>query len=169
MEYIQISELAAALSKVKGRVIVIMDSCHSGAAIGKSAESEAKAWSRAVIEAFSGYTVNGTKSGELAQSKFIVIAAAHSSQYSWDGSFDGSGYAQGAFTSAIIKGMACTYPNGAYTGNSMPADSNSDKLITLKELYDYAQKTAYNWTSSTGEPQQAQYWGNDSEVLFRRK
>ena len=64
-------------------------------AITAKAESEAEAWNRAVIEAFSGYTVSGTRSGELAQSTFIVIAAAHSSQYSWDGSFDGSGYAQG--------------------------------------------------------------------------
>ena len=172
MEFISLSELASELSKVKGRVIVVMDSCHSGAAIGKSTDDALDAWFDAVNEAFSGYyleTEGNAKAGEFKQSKFVVIVAAHSSQYSWDGRFDGSGYNQGAFTASIIKGMACTYPNGSYNGGNMPADSNKDKLVTLRELYDYAYTAAYNWTYSSGDPQRAQYYGTDGEILFRRK
>ena len=167
--YITFSELANALSKVKGRVIVILDSCHSGAAIGKSAISKQemeqliKAYNEAAIAAFSGYRIAASeediaKIGELATSKFIVITAATASESSWDGSFDGSGYRQGRFTAAVIKGLGC------YSG-SMPADKNGDKQITLKELYDYAYNTALNWGSTA---QHAQYYGSDSEVMFTR-
>ena len=173
--YITFSTLASTLSQVKGRVIVILDSCHSGAAIGKSAiskqemEQQIKAYNQAAIAAFSGYRIAATeeevaKYGELATSKFIVITAAKSAESSYDGSYDGSGYDQGRFTAAVIKGMGCTYPNGTYSG-SMPADKNGDKQITLKELYDYAYNTALNWGSTA---QHAQYYGSDSEVMFTR-
>ena len=173
MQYITFKELAEELSKVKGRVIVILDSCHSGASIAKSDkenQEELEAFNQAAIDAFSGYYLetNGeeggsnTRMGELKQSKFIVITAASSGQSSYDGKFDGSGYHQGAFTAAIIKGLGCKYPDGKYTG-SMPADKNGDNKITLKELYDYAFLQANEWVY-----QNAQYYGPDGEVLFRR-
>ncbi len=164
---ITFSTLATELNKIKGRVIIILDCCQSGAAIGKGDSFDADAFNRAAIEAFSGYTLepaDGVRSGELKKSKFIVITAAHSTQYSYDGMFDGSGNYQGAFTAALIKGMGCTFPNGAIGSSSMPADKDNNKKITLKELFDYTYSTAYNWTNS----QQAQYYGPDSEVLFFR-
>ena len=173
--YITFSELASMLSQVKGRVIIMLDSCHSGAAIGKSntsrqeLEQQIKAYNQAAIAAFSGYRIAATeeevaKYGELATSKFIVITAATTSESSWDGSFDGSDYRQGRFTAAVIKGLGCKYPNGTYSG-SMPADSNGDKKITLSELYKYAYNTALYWGSTA---QHAQYYVPDSEVLFSR-
>ena len=105
----------------------------------------------------------GAKTGELLQEKFIVITAARSSQYSYDGQFDGSGYNQGAFTAALIQGIGCSYPDGAYSG-SMPADVNGNGVVTVTELFLYACKTAYAWTSS----QQAQFSGSDSAVQFAR-
>jgi len=173
MQYITMQELAQELSKVRGRVIVILDSCHSGAAIARSTEDESaalEAFNQAAIEAFSGYYLEtdepsenyGTRMGEFRQSKFIVITAASYSHSSYDGKFDGSGYYQGAFTAALIKGMGCKYAKGAYTG-SMPADRNGDGKITLKELFDYASDQASDWV-----PQRAQYYGSDNEVLFCR-
>ncbi|MBR4906232.1 MAG: caspase family protein [Clostridia bacterium] len=170
-DLISLNELAAALSKVPGRVIVILDSCHSGSAIkGRgNADADLDTFNRAAIEAFSGYCLEngdaqaGQKMGEFKQSKFIVVTAASYNESSWDGGFDGSGYSQGAFTAALIQGMGCSYPNGAYSGGAMPADKNNDKQITLKELYDYVKATAYSWVGQT-----AQYYGPDSEVLFRR-
>jgi hypothetical protein len=172
---ITFGELASALSKVKGRVIVILDSCHSGASIGKSAggSDELEAYNNAIIEAFSGYDLEtedlpkGAKSGALKTSKFIVITAASTSQSSWDGRYDGSGYPQGAFTAALIKGMGFKYPLGAFNGSAR-ADTNSDGRITLKELYTYTYNQAYEWTRGTGSPQRAQYYGPDNEVLFTR-
>ena len=173
--YITFSELATKLSKVNGRVIVILDSCHSGASIGKSqnAEDVLDAFNAEAIEAFSGYDLETGKkmltpnSGELKKSKFVVITAASGDQSSYDGKYDGSGYRQGAFTAALIKGMGCRYPYGLY-GGSMPADKNSDDRITLKELFSYTYNKAYEWTRGSGSPQRAQYYGSDAEVLFSR-
>ena len=173
-------ELAEALSKVNGRVIVILDSCYSGNSIDKAAGSKdadkmLKAYNQAVIDAFSGYKLvssQGTaaKSGELAQSKFIVITASSKTETSLDYYFDGSHYRQGCFTAALIQGMGCTYPKGVYSG-ATPADQNGDKQITLTELYTYARDTALSWSNglTPPHPQHVQCYGIDSEVLFRRK
>ena len=53
----------------------------------------------------------------------------------------------------------------------MPADANKNNAVTLKEMYNYAYKQAYNWTNVAGTnytPQHAQYYGTDSFVLFKR-
>ncbi len=179
--YITMNDLAKELSKVKGRVIVILDSCMSGAAIQpKSAHSTAngadpiedvsEAFYESAVEAFSGYYLDAedgepasnTRMGEFRKSKFIVITAATAYRSSYEGKFDGTGYYQGAFTAALIKGMGCKYLTGSYTG-SMPADTNKNKQVTLYEIYSYAQNQAYNWTRQT-----ARYFGPDNEVLFRR-
>ena len=167
---ISFETLAAELSQAKGRVIVLLDSCHSGASISKSAggTDELDAFTAAAIEAFAAYDTTATRMGDLKNSKFVVIAAASYTQSSYDGRYDGSGYYQGAFSAAIVKGLGAKYPNGARNGSAMPADKNGNKQVTLKELYDYTYQTAYNWTKSGGSPQRAQYYGTDSEVLFRR-
>ena len=177
---ITMQELAAELSKVRGRVIVILDSCLSGAAIEPKSTQDgngpdpmdevSEAFFESAVEAFSGYyletegsaPVSGTRMGEFRQSKFIVITAATAYASSYEGKFDGSGYSQGAFTAALIKGLGCRYADGAYTG-SMPADTNKNKQVTLYEIYDYAYNQAYNWTR-----QRAKYYGPNDEVLFRR-
>ncbi len=169
--YITMNDLAKELSKVKGRVIVILDSCMSGAAIQpKSTQDVSEAFFESAVEAFSGYYLEsegsgspkGTKMGEFRKSKFIVITAAAAYRSSYEGKFDGTGYYQGAFTAALIKGLGCKYPKGTYSG-SMPADTDSNKKVTLYEIYRYAYDQAYNWTRQT-----ARYFGPDNEVLFRR-
>ena len=177
--YIPLSMLANELNKVNGRVIVILDSCHSGATIDKSLNGEnvLDAFNNEVIDAFAGYDLEtgvrskDAKLGEFKKSKFIVITAASKTQTSLDGYFDGSGYRQGAFTAAIIKGMACKYPSGvriSYTSTAMPADSNGDRNVTLKELFSYAYRTAHHWAGGDANAQRAQYYGPDAEVLFSR-
>ena len=177
--YITFSELASELSQVKGKVIVILDSCFSGASIDKAAGSSVdmdaflKEYNQAAIDAFSGYYMaedgsatkeKTTKSGELAQGKFIVITASSKTETSHDYYYDDSGYRQGQFTAALIQGMGCSYPKGAYTGYT-PADYNGNKQITLGEIWDYAYYTALAWNDS----QHAQYYGTLNTVLFRRK
>ena len=179
--YITMQELATELSKVRGRVVVILDSCMSGAAIEtKSAQNAAngadpmdevsEAFFESAVEAFSGYyletedgeSASNTRMGEFRKSKFIVITAASAYRSSYEGKFDGSGYDQGAFTASLIKGLGCKYPKGKYSG-SMPADTNKDNKVTLYEIYRYAKDQAYSWTR-----QSAEYYGPDNEVLFRR-
>ena len=169
-------ELASILSEVKGRVIVILDSCHSGAAITSkkalksgSNSDPLDAFLKDVISSFSGYTYlpDGIRkrSAELAVSKFIVIAAASYSEETGEATVDG--YKCGLFTYGALKGLGCVYPNGAYIG-SMPAD-NGDLRVTLIELYNYATGEVNKIYARYGDiPPHAVYHGNDTEVLFRR-
>ena len=163
------AELAEVLNGVPGRVIVILDSCYSGAAITtkntlKSSGDPLDAFLKDAVSSFSGYTYSldgiRKRSGELAASKFIVIAAARYTEQAGEGLIDG--YRCGVFTYSMLNGMGCVYPAGAYQG-SMPAD-NGDLLVTLKEIYDYA----YEKANSIWDVQHAVYHGNDSDVLFRR-
>ncbi|MBQ4423460.1 MAG: caspase family protein [Clostridia bacterium] len=187
---ITFSELAEALSKVKGRVIVVISSCYSGNAIattdaaGESFDPEA--YNQAIIDAFSGYYLepedgqSGTRSGELRKSKFVVFTAAAANEVGWEGCWDtgvnydnGTWYRGHAIGSAILKGMGCKYPNGTRTGSSMPADKNGNREVTVKELYDYVSSTVYDWTKNVysggySGPQNVQYYGPNSEVLFRK-
>ena len=176
-DWITMYELANKLSNVKGRVIVILDSCHSGAAIGKG-EGDSQAmedmldtYNQSVIDAFAGSAAE--KYGELATSKFVVLTSAAAAEVGWAANGwgpDGSGYPQFFYTAALIKGMGCTYPYGEYSG-SMPADKNKNKLITLKEIYNYSYNQTLTWNKQrhTDTLQHSQCYGNASEVLFRRK
>ncbi len=133
------AELAAALKKVPGKVIVLLDSCGSGAAVTKDGSvmtMDADVFASSVYNAFAAAdTTINAKSGELATSKFIVMCAAAKGQYSYDASISGSMYG-GMFTYNLAKGAGCSYPYGYYSG-SMPADYNSNGRLTLAELYRY--------------------------------
>lgn len=169
-------ELASILSEVKGRIIVILDSCHSGAAITSkkalksgSNSDPLDAFLKDVISSFSGYTYSPDgirkRSAELAVSKFIVIAAASYSEETGEATVDG--YKCGLFTYGALKGLGCVYPNGAYIG-SMPAD-NGDLRVTLIELFNYATGEVNKiYARYEATPPHAVYYGNDTEVLFRR-
>lgn len=174
------ADLAAALSKVPGRIIVLLDSCHSGAAIstkaaGKASNARAiEDFNRSVLEAFSGYEValdNGgqRKAGELKTSKFIVISASRYSESSWCfESYDGSGIAQSAYTLALVQGIGSSYKTGKYQG-SMPADTNGNSAVSLKELFDYISVKAKYYTTAVGQDaQHAMYYGVANEDLFFR-
>lgn len=164
-----IADLAEILSGVKGRVIVILDSCYSGAAIAAKGAfrggSPLDAFLKEIVSGFSGYTLSpdgiSMRSGELAVPKFIVLAAATEEEAAGETVLDG--YRCGIFTYSMLKGLGCVYPDGAYTG-AMPAD-NGDLEVTLQELYSYAYLEANRIYSY----QHVVYYGNGAETLFSRK
>ena len=164
-----IKELAEELNKVKGPVIVILDSCHSGAAIAdKSTDDPLRLFTQSAVSIFSGYRMNPTalditdKSSELATGKFTVMAAAAYSETSTSLIYDDIAF--GAFTYALMDGMGCDYPSGTY-GGSMPADSDrEDGRITLNEIFTYVLRYTKDWDLS----QTAQRYGDGARVLFSR-
>lgn len=162
------AELAGLLGSVSGRIIVILDSCYSGAAIQTRGEvtprgDQLSAFLKNVIADFSGAQTGGIRkrSGELAVPKFIVLAAARYSEISGEGTLDG--YRCGVFTYSLLKGLGCVYPDGAYTG-AMPAD-NGDLEVTLEEIYRYA----YQEANRIFSVQHVVYYGGGAEVLFSRR
>ena len=168
-DFITLQELADELNKVKGHVIVILDSCHSGAAIAdKSTDDPLRLFTQSAVNIFSGYRMNPTaldisdKSSELATGKFTVMAAAAYSETSTSLIYDDIAF--GAFTYALMDGMGCDYPSGTY-GGSMPADSDrADGRITLNEIFTYVLRYTKDWDLS----QTAQRYGDGARVLFSR-
>ena len=189
---LRLVELAEVLADVPGKVIVLLESCGSGAAVypnggasvspnggnqGVSDQEErlAKAFDAAVVEAFSradpGVWVRAnaldgdvrSNTGEFRlENKFYVLTASRFQESSWG--MESYSNSCNYFTQWLCDGI----------GNSghMPADTNNDSRTTLQELYKYISKVGDKYPfHSSGETyyQHVQVFpSNSSYQLFRR-
>ena len=181
---ITLRELANVLNAVPGKVIVIMDSCGSGASIhgasgavgaadgqdvtGSSAERasfDPDAFNEMVIDAFAGVgPKTGSKTGEMATDKFYVLTASEIGEDSII--FDYSVYPGSAFTISVVEGSGFSFSSSGRKA-SMPADQNKDSKITLKEAYNYTSKQVIKLSDGT---QHVQYYPvGSSFVLYYNK
>lgn len=151
-EYIPTLDLAKMLASVPGKVIVILDSCGSGAAIKNSRASgnpdetgfDPIQFNNGVLHAFRTYDSGlkdggSTRSGELKQSRFHVLTGSayeENSQTVYSGGVWG-----GILTRGFASGLGSGYPGGNYSG-SMPADSNLDCKICMSEIASYCREYA---------------------------
>ncbi len=136
-DYITLEELASCLSTVPGRIVVILESCGSGAAIydGSRGRGDSDPFGTAAIQAFSAADrALGTGSdtpyvrnaGDFRRNKFYVLTAAAYRQASWGTE---ATPAHNVFTQVLTRGIG-------FSG-SMPADADADGSVTLQELYAY--------------------------------
>ncbi len=180
-EYIALEDLASWLSAVPGKVIVILGSCGSGAAVYQEGITEnsvtfysngtddGAAFTQAVIDVFSAYDstagVSGSNSdvfysntGEFRTSKFYVLTATRHQETSY-GQEGSTPY--NYFTKAIADAAGVT----------MPADTNGDSCISLHELFVFVYQQAMGpYDDGTGEYYQhaQEYPKNSSYKLFAR-
>ena len=149
------SALASSLNQyTKGKVIVLLDSCYSGAHINVAASdeihhidptdkgvSELRAFNNSVIDAFKSLNATVTRSiiqdkaGELCvEDKFYVMTACGNDQTSWDFNYDG--YRAGYFTVHLLLGLGCHYPDATFD-EDMPGDVDNDWCLSLGEAFNY--------------------------------
>ena len=159
-------DLERELRAIPGTVVVLIDSCGSGGAIG--AASEYESFARGITGAFSGAAIRG--------SKYKVIASAGLDQDSYRIAFNAdadAGEMATVFARALCDGVGWDLDRG--DRGTMGADSNYDGSITLDELYQYMYGRV-NWylniaSSLTGQSyrQSVQVWPEgDPFVIFRR-
>ena len=150
---------------IKGKVIVIIESCGSGSAIYEGNAAAAQAADELLvskaIEAFTKVDeaeMENAGVGAMRQSKFYVLAASAHHQMSW-GHEGGSGSGN-YFTDWLIEGIG--------DSGHMPADTNNDNVVTLHELYTYISQ--FDTVTFQGSyTQQVQvYPTNSSYKLFKR-
>lgn len=145
---IYLQKLAARLALVKGKVIVILESCGPGAAI--------HAWPEGNI-----FLEN--------PDKFIILAAADYLKFS-----------KQYYEQAGDLNSCNVFPHfigtGVGTKGAMPADSNSDGILTVKELHTYVYNNTLKYTSYRNsqnlliEGQKTVMWPKNSTYpLFKRK
>lgn len=183
--YVYPYQLRDALLAVPGKVIVILDCCHSGSMItanGETMTEEADAadFNRKVVSAFSGYDIMFEETGEglentgeLRQSKFIVLTACQKYEESWNWWYYGSWADQSfaTFTKTMFNGMGLNWSSGTIRTSSAPCDTNGNRVVTLYEAYKYirAHATELNREMGGSNVQNCMYYGSDSYKLFSLK
>ena len=163
-----IDELAAALKAIPGKVIVIINTCGSGAGVYAASivngaveeEFDPEQFSAQVIRAFANADEDGNEvvaqTGELRETnKFYVLTSSAHRESTWG--YDETG---GIFVTGIVNGIG--------SSGAMPADTNSDGCVALNELYHYTYTYTFNETKDD-EPQHVQVYPEDSDYeLFIR-
>ncbi len=159
--FITPAQLRACLDQIPGTKIIIIDACYSGHMIGKSdGGSLASDFTSAFISGFSSFNRDN-----LASNGYHVMTACSSTQQSKT-LYDGRIYF-GAFTYGVCYGSG--YDEWYQT--TLPrwfADSDSNGAITLREAYAYACKRVDYLASMVTMNQSAQYYGDDSFVLWSK-
>lgn len=164
---LSIRDLERELRRISGTVVVFIDCCGSGGAIG--AASDRVAFAKGVTEAFA--------SGSIRGSKYKVIASAGLDEDSFRIAFNehaGSGVMATVFARALCDGAGWDIDRGVR--GTMSADANYDGSITLSELQDYMTGRV-NWyleiaSNLTGRDYRQSiqvYPEGDPLVLFERK
>jgi len=160
-------DLERELRRISGTVVVFIDCCGSGGAIG--AASERIAFAKGITGAFSAGSIRG--------SKYKVIASAGLDEDSFRIAFNehaDSGIMATVFARALCDGAGWDIDRGV--PGTMGADANYDGSITLSELQDFMTGRV-NWylklaSDLTGQDyhQSIQvYPQGDPLVLFERK
>jgi len=124
-------DLERELRKIPGTVVVMIDCCGSGGAIGKS--SDYSAFARGVTEAFAAPAI--------ALSKYKVICSAGLDEDSFRIAFNenaDSGVMATVFARALCDGAGWNIDRN--TRSSMSADRNYDRKVSLAELAEYMRR-----------------------------
>ena len=135
-EYISPTTLAGWLKKIPGTVIVMADSCYSGAFINKSADGSVtvqnpEAFNQSFVAAFA--EADAQTKAAMTSSKFKVLTACRKNETS----VCTSSYS--IFTYRLISGAGYNYSSGRKL-SSAPADYNKNKKVTLYESKKYIGK-----------------------------
>lgn len=147
---ISAASLRTLLDRIPGRKIVIVDACHSGGIIGRSAESSAaEDFASEFLSAF-----NYKTRSNLATDGYYVITAAHSSEESLEMTSGGKSF--GLFTRYLCEGLGYDYLNDR-TGEVL-ADTNGDGVISIHEAYNYANIHASELAAKYSREQNAQVY-----------
>ena len=170
--YLTVAKLKSTLDQIPGKKIVIIDSCHSGQMIGRSAgesapvsKSELNAFNSKVVAAFSAQT---RSANNLANSGYYVITAAHSTEESVNMGYDADADGIidkhfGLFTYMLTQGSGWNMATNRV--RSLSADSDSNGEITLHEAYSYARYKALN----SNPDQTAQVYPSNSSMVIWAK
>lgn len=159
-------DLERELRRIPGTVVVLIDCCGSGGAIG--AASDALAFAQGVTGAFSGAAIRG--------SKYKVLASAGLDQDSFRLALNEEaeqGLMATVFARALCDGAGWDMDRD--TRGTMGADADFDGQVTLQELYQYMTRRV-NWylkiaSQLTGEDYEQSvqlYPQGDPFVLYAR-
>lgn len=158
-DFVTAVQLRKALDRIPGRKIVIIDACYSGNFLSANSALRSndatdttqppeslELFSDSFIQAFSA-----RKRGGLASDGYYVLTAASADEESYEADTDGS--VMGLFTAGLVKGCG-------WNSDVLPADGNSNGVITLQEAYQYAANTVNTqWQHAQVYPASCTWFG----------
>ena len=162
--FISFSEVESRLGKVKGTVVVMLDSCYSGALIGKSvAASKAAlaAYNAAAIRAFA----TSPKAKTLSGSKYHVITASSQTEESLEYGYPSTGTFFGLFTACVNEAMGWNRLTGSKYAE-FHGDADNDGQLTIAEAYEYTAPVVNGIAAQDGESQNVQVYPTNSTLVF---
>lgn len=168
--YIRMDELAELLANIPGKVVVVLDSCGSGAAIATNSDAvsvysgepefDPITFNEEIIQIFSqNDETKFARSGDLAREKFYVLTSSAYEQNS-KSVFQKKVWG-GAFTRAFAGSVGYDYNSGSW-GEQMKADTDGDQCVTLNECYEYCHDAVLKYQDVQVYPK------NSSVRLFYR-
>ena len=165
-DYLTLGELAGWLKEVPGKVIVVLGSCGSGAAVIENGavrfvsdtgyDADAR-FTETVVQVFAdmdeALPAEGEQpnTGEFRASKFYVLTAASHQESSWG--WEGGSNPHNIFPYHFAYGAM----------GSKPADANGNGTITLSEMYNYV----YTMSLEEADQHAMVYPENSSYALFK--
>ena len=152
LEMITPSQLRAALDRIPGRKIIIVDACYSGSLIedvgaGSSLSvSSADLFPQNFTESFTSAFRPRLRSAFGGTSQYYVMTAARADQTSEEDSIysGGSSRNMGFFTYSLCRG--CGWDGVAFASTDMAADVNEDGAITWAEAFEYTTASVLHFT-----------------------
>jgi len=124
-------ELLPALQPVRGRKLVILDSCESGMSVPPSESSVSLVRSPSISDWFDTYFSDETYAIPPIT---LFTATAHSDSYEM-----GESHSHGVFTLAMLEALGGYHDNDTFRmGDTIPAEKNG--VVTVDSLYRYVKK-----------------------------
>ena len=145
--HIKFGDFKQLLDTIPGKVVLMIESCHSGESIAiaqrslhKEMPSTPEDVNRAIISVFGGRNGNSRlRTGEFRSNKYLVITACHPDENAW-GNNDG-----GYFTRLWCEGAGWDFRNSK--ASKYYADTNDDGFVSLNDLCNYTRKRSF-WDNS---------------------
>ena len=155
-------ELASILKQYNGKFVVMLDCCHAGTIISKDSTAESNEAASTeyfdLDEFVSGFSnMNGNeKSGEMIDSKFLVLCSSRGAEYSSGGSLS---------LATKYWSLGSGWNPIQQSQGSLIADQNYNNRITLNELYTYSREQVLK---QNDEQHIEVYPENSQFVLFKK-
>lgn len=165
------------LDKIPGRKVLVVDACYSGLLIAEAGQDDESGvtgrgteYALSIVNAFlAPFHENdeiSSRSAEFSGTNeyYVLVAASTTEKSSENYIMQGSSKKNGYFTYYLAEGLGWnTNTNEPY--GTVEADSDNDKLVTLKEIGSYTKQRVIEM-KRTGTKQTAQYYPTNDPHPF---
>ncbi len=137
--HLYMDELKDVLDTIPGHIILMIDSCHSGGAIRQDNGDVSKKndYAQKMLREFFNSSEDNRSAEFNGDNKYTVLCSCLPTQLSYS-SFGNGSYSYASYAWALGFGWNIYYQQ-MNINHSWFADNNGDFILTISEMYDYAE------------------------------